>query len=263
MIQKPKHLGTQYAEVFKDASVVEAYRHRPPYPVEVFEILNDLITGEPRHVLDVGCGTGFIARNLVNYVDRVDAVDFSRNMLETAKRLPNGDHPRLSWLYGAVEEVELEPPYALITAGESLHWMDWNVVMPRFYQLLSPGAYLAMIGHDTPPAPWYDALREIIPRYSTNKDFQAYNLVDILQQHGLFQMVGQKITAPVPFVQSVDDYIESFHSRNGFSKERMGAQQAEAFDKEAREILLKTYSEGVMNLQVVGHVVWGRPHGGN
>ena len=67
MIQKPKHLGVQYAEVFKDASVVEAYQYRPSYPAEVFEILSGLITTEPRHVLDVGCGTGFLARNLVNY----------------------------------------------------------------------------------------------------------------------------------------------------------------------------------------------------
>ena len=261
MIQKPKHLGVQYAKVFKDASVVEAYRHRPPYPAEIFEILNGLITGKPGHVLDVGCGTGFIARHLVNYVERVDAVDFSHHMLETAKRLPNGDNPRLRWLYGAVEDIELTPSYALITAGESLHWMDWNIVLPRFHQLLSSGSYLALVGHETSPAPWYETLREIIPRYSTNTDFQAYNLVDMLQQHGLFQVVGQRTTAPVPFVQSVDDYIESFHSRNGFSKERMGVEQAKAFDKEAREILRKIYNDGVMNLHVVGQVVWGIPHG--
>ena len=118
---------------------------------------------------------------------------------------------------------------------------------------------MAIVEHDTPPAFWYDALREIIPRYSTNKEFQAYDLVSLLQQHGLFQVVGQKVMAPVPFVQSVDEYIESFHARNGFSKERMGAEQAEAFDNEARAILLKTYSDGVMNLHIVGQVVWGIP----
>ena len=259
MIQKPKHLGVQYAEVFEDSSVVEAYQYRPSYPMEVFEILSSLITNEPRCVLDVGCGTGFLARDLVNYVERVDAVDFSQNMIEMGKRLPNGDNPRLRWLYGAVEHVALEPPYALITAAESLHWMDWNIVLPRFHELLSPGGYVAIVGHETPPASWYDSLQEIIPCYSTNKEFQAYDLVSMLQQHGLFQVVGQKATAPVPFVQSVDEYIESFHARNGFSKERMGAEQAEAFDNEARAILLKTYSDGVMNLHIVGQVVWGIP----
>jgi hypothetical protein len=59
------------------------------------------------------------------------------------------------------------------------------------------------------------------------------------------------------FEQSVDDYIESFHSRNGFSRERMSPEQADAFDEEARKILLGTQSDGVMTMQVVGKVVWG------
>ena len=42
------------------------------------------------------------------------------------------------------------------------------------------------------------------------------------ERHGLFQKVGEKATSPVPFVQSIDDYIESYHARSGFSRERMG-----------------------------------------
>ncbi len=57
--------------------MVEAYRYRPPYPAEVFDILAGLVHGESRRVLDVGCGTGYIARNFVERVERLDAVDFS------------------------------------------------------------------------------------------------------------------------------------------------------------------------------------------
>ncbi len=265
MLQKPKYLAPKYGEQFKDLSIVEAYPHRPPYPTEVFDILAELITTEPqrpRHVLDVGCGIGYIARHLVERVEQLDAVDFSRHMIEQGKRLPNGDNPRLRWLYGAVEDVVLDPPYGLITAGESLHWMDWNIVLPRFAEVLLPGGYLAVVEHGMPPEPWFDTLREIIPHYSTNKDFQQdYDMIEALEQHGLFHKVGKKTTAPVPFVQSVDDYIESFHSRNGFSRERMGSSQAEAFDQEAREILLRTHSDGIMSMQVVANIVWGMPLG--
>ena len=259
MLQKPKHLGPEYGAVFQDRSVVEAYSYRPPYPAEVFAILAGLITGEPRHVLDVGCGIGYIARHLVERVERLDAVDLSHHMLEEGKRLPNGDNPRLRWLYGAAESVELDPPYALITAGESLHWMDWNIVLPRFAEMLLPGGYLAIVSHDAPANPWFETLREIIPRYSTNKDFKEYDMLKALEQHDLFTKVGEKTTAPIPFVQSIEDYIESFHARNGFSRERMGPELAAAFDEEARKILLRSYPDGIISFQDVAEVVWGIP----
>lgn len=46
MKQKPEHIEAAYAESFKDASVVAAYRYRPPYPAEVFAILLKLLRGE-------------------------------------------------------------------------------------------------------------------------------------------------------------------------------------------------------------------------
>ena len=117
MQSKPERFGTEYAEAFKDQRVVDLYRYRPPYPAEVFDILAALIADEPRSVLDVGAGSGDIARHLVDFVERVDAVDFSLSMIEHGKLLTNGDHPHLHWIYGKVEEVPLSPPYALITAG--------------------------------------------------------------------------------------------------------------------------------------------------
>lgn len=259
MLQKPKHLGPEYADQFKDFSIVEAYRHRPPYPAEVFDILASLISEQPRHVLDVGCGTGHIARRLVDRVEWLDAVDFSRHMIEKGKRLPDGDNPHLRWLYGRVEDVVLDPPYALITAGESLHWMTWDVVLRRFREILTPNGYLAIVERGIMSNPRHDQLKEIISQYATNKDYQPYNLIEELEMRGLFQKVGEKVTTSVPFVQFVDDYIESFHSKNGFSRERMNPEAAHAFDQEAKKILLKSYSDSVMSLQVVGHIVWGIP----
>ena len=109
MQPKPEHFGTSYAEVFKDQQVVDAYRYRRPYPDEVFEILANLIIDEPRTILDIGAGTGDIARRMAEVAEQVDAVDFSKHMIEQGQRLPNGDHPHLHWIYGKVEEVQLAP----------------------------------------------------------------------------------------------------------------------------------------------------------
>src|SRR3982751_4137518 len=100
MLPKPAHLGPQYAAQFEDASVAAAYKFRPEHPPQTFEILRDLIAGAPRRVLDVGCGTGFIACGLAPLVDHVDALDPSRAMLEEAKLSPGGRHPNLNWIHG-------------------------------------------------------------------------------------------------------------------------------------------------------------------
>lgn len=100
---------------------------------------------------------------------------------------------------------------------------------------------------------------EIIPKFSTNAKYQPYELVEELEMRVLFQQTGVKATRPIPFMQSVDDYIESFHSRNGFSRERMEPEMAMQFDSEAKKILLKKYPDGVLSFHVVTNVTWGVP----
>ena len=259
MLPKPEHLGPEYAAQFQDQSVVAAYRHRPPYPDEVFTILAGLITEAPRVVLDAGCGDGAIARHLVQRVERIDAVDLSQGMIEQGKRLPNGDHPRLRWICAPMEEAPLDPPYALITAGASLHWMDWQVVLPRFRQALTPRGMLAMIYEEALPLPWDDTLRSLIRRCSTNQKFQPYDTIEELARRGLFTKVGEQRTAPVPFTQPINAYIESFHARNGFSRDRMSKEMAAAFDNEVRKLLAGFCPGGKVAMQVTAQVVWGKP----
>ena len=264
MQPKPAFLGQQTASAFQEESVVEAYQHRPPYPDAVFDILTSLISDQPYRVLDVGCGTGFIARRLAERADQVarvaqiDAIDISPAMIEQGKRLPGGDSPRLSWIVGAVEDTPLTPPYSLITAGDSLHWMEWGVALPRFADLLTPRGFLAILGVDQAPPPWQDDLLPLVRRYSTIAGYRPYNMVEGLEMRGLFQQVGRQSTEPVPFTQSLDAYIESFHGRASFSRERMGEATAAAFDAEVRA-LVRRHIPGDVTLQVVTDIVWGKP----
>ncbi|MEZ4861472.1 MAG: class I SAM-dependent methyltransferase [Caldilineaceae bacterium] len=256
---KPSHFAAEHAAPFQDASVAAAYHHRPPYPAATFDLLTGLIAaGAPRRVLDVGCGPGNLARKLIEYVDQVDAVDFSQAMLDAGKKLPNGDHPNLHWLHGRVEDVPLTPPYGLVTAGASIHWLDWNGVFPRFHEVLIPGGYVAIVGYRTTPDPW-TPLQDLIDQYRTDGGFQPYDLWGNLTAYGLFHKVGAAETAPIIFRQSLDDYIASYHSRSGFSCERMGEANAVAFDAAARTKLLESYPDGVITLEVVGTVLWGVP----
>src|SRR5690242_11835978 len=116
MEPKPDFLGPQAAAAFQDASVAAAYRYRPAYAPAAIDLLTGLLSDRPRAVLDVGCGTGAVARALAPRVDRVDALDVSAAMVAAGRALPGGADPRLRWIVGRAEDAPLAPPYALITA---------------------------------------------------------------------------------------------------------------------------------------------------
>ena len=258
-IPKPKHLGPEYADQFKDPSVAEAYANRPPYANQVFSVLDGLISGGPRTVLDIGSGTGAIAIPIANRVDQVDAVDPSEAMVNIGRSRPGGDQSNIRWVVQSAEEFPYPPACGLIVAGASLHWMDWYTVIPKMARALSPQGYLAVVGGRRVDAPWQTDLNTLIPRYSTNQDFAPYDLIDELEQRGLFSVVGRHVTEPRSFSQSVEEYVEGFHSMNGFSRQRMDPAAAAEFDSGVRSAVAPYASNGRVQFDLSTDTVWGHP----
>jgi SAM-dependent methyltransferase len=254
---KPSFLGPGHAEVFSDPSVVVAYRHRPPYPPETFDRLADLAVDSGGAVLDAGCGTGFLARPLAERGFTVDAVDPSEAMIAVGRRLEGGD--RVNWILAPMETAPLAPPYTLAVAGESLHWMEWSVVLPRLAEALEPGARLVIIGKEFTPSPWNDAIEELTSRYTTNPDHEPFDLVQELVSRGLFEPEGEVRTGMVPFDSHVDDCVESFHSASYLSRERMGRTAAAEFDAAVRELVCAAHPEGRWTSGVRAFLTWGLP----
>jgi predicted TPR repeat methyltransferase len=257
MTPKPAHLTPENAARFQDQDVVDVYHFRLPYPQEVFETLNHLVVDTPRVALDVGTGTGDIARSIVPFVGRVDAVDWSEAMIAKGKSLPGGSDPKINWIYGRIEEVTLNPPYALITAADSIHWMNWEQIFPLFHDALMPNSYLVTLGRTELPTAWSDALYDLIVRYTTYSQFEKYDLVEELTKRGLFEVVGRKTTQPVTTWQPIDNYIASFHSRGGLAQ--MSPENAAEFDRHLRQIVSPYQQAGKLELQTVSKLSWGKP----
>jgi trans-aconitate methyltransferase len=263
MIRRHPSLDEKFAARFQDQSVVDRYHLRLTYPPELFGLLSALIVDEPRAVLDAGCGTGNIARPLAEYVDRIDAVDRSLPMLERARTLPGGASPKIRWLHGRTEDtVETVPPYALITAGESLHWMDWGVVLPRWSREISSHGVLAIAYMVDQTTPWSEGAEQIVRRFTTNPAYVPFNWIHDLTTHHLFEPLGEQETAQVSVQQTVEDYIAAHHARSSLSLDAMSAENALWFDVEMQALLAPFAREDMLTLTVVGGITWGRPRNG-
>lgn len=259
MRPKPAHLGPEYGAQFSDQRVADAYPTRPPYPPQIIETLAQLARDQPRKVLELGCGTGDITRYLAPQVDHIDALDISAPMLQKARTLPNGNAANIRWIHQAAEAFDYPGPCALVCAAESLHWMEWDVIFPKIRRALSPNGRLAIVfGRELGPMPWYSELGPLFARYSTNRDFQPFDLIEELTLRNLFVLEGRLQTTPVRWSQPLADYLESFHSRNGFSRERMG-ESAREFDEQLAA-LVSPYSEnGLLHFTLTAQIAWGLP----
>ena len=71
-------------------------------------------------------------------------------------------------------------------------------------------------------------------------------------------MIGVAATEPIAFVQSIDDYVDSIHARNGFSRDRMAPEAAAEFDAKVKALLQARYPDGLQG-EIRSSVVWGKP----
>lgn len=114
-------------------------RLRPSYPPQLIaDILTDTPTGPVRRVLDVGCGTGKVARLLRDAGRDVLGLEPDPRMAAVA-----ADH-------GVTVEVgyleRWDPAgrvWDLLTAGQSWHWVDPTAGPTKALEVLRPGGRLA------------------------------------------------------------------------------------------------------------------------
>ena len=257
---KPQHLATEYAAQFLDEEVAAAYRHRPPYPPETFAILEPLLGPRPRCVLELGAGTGDFTVGLAPRVDILIAVESSRPMLERAQHREGAVRTHVEWLAIAAEDYAFDRRYSAVVAAEAFHWLDWHGVLPRIAESLVPGGHLILAERTLAgPLPWEPHLRMLIREYSTNQEYVPYDTATELETRGLIAVVGRTQTEAVSFRQSVEGYVESFHSRNGFSRARMQAGRAQEFDDKLKTVLGRYCPDDTVSLPVQARIVWGRP----
>ena len=246
-----------FGEVFNDAAVARLYGRRPPYPDAVFAMLRRRLVA-PGTVLDVGAGAGALARGMVTFAERVDAVEPSAAMIAEARHAEGGDGRRIRWIVGRAEDAPFDPPYGLITCGTSLHWMDLQVVLPRFREALAAGAFLAVAHNENVHGAYADEVWAVTGRYAAEpyRDNTA-RTIEAVHASGVFTIEMEERTEPVPFEQSVDEFIERLHSSSTLTRAQLG-RRAQKLDEEIRAVFARHQIER-LRYAVIGVVTWAAP----
>ncbi|MFE2430599.1 class I SAM-dependent methyltransferase [Streptomyces sp. NPDC059373] len=129
------HLDRTSAQSFGSAS--EQYDHYRPSPPHL--LIDDLVALRPVDVLDVGCGTGKVAVDLVGRGMRVLGVEIDERMADLARG------------HGVpVEVAEFESwdatgrRFDLITCADAWHWIDPVRGSKKAATVLRPGGTLAL-----------------------------------------------------------------------------------------------------------------------
>jgi SAM-dependent methyltransferase len=248
---------TQLSDVFADAVVARLYERRPPYPEGILAALARRLAA-PRSVLDAGAGTGSLSRRMTAFAERIDAVEPSAAMIAEGQRLPGGSDPRIRWIQGRAEDVPLDPPYGLVVCGESLHWMALDVVLPRFRAALAPAAHLAIIGNANIHGPYSEDVWSVTDRYAAvARHPETADAIAGVRASGLFTIEGEDRTDPMPFEQSVDEYIEFLHSTSVLTRAQLG-DRASVFDAAVRAVFAR-HGIDRLRYEVVGSVTWAKP----
>lgn len=242
---------------FDDVDVARCYRHRPPYPTALFERLFELSPGLGA-ALDLGCGPGKLAIPLSAWFLQVDAVDPSQPMLDEAAE---SEIPNIRWIHGSAEEAPLVGPYDLATAGASIHWMDHATVFPRLARLLPSGPLVVVSGDDAQAPPWHADWIGFITRWTE----QLGGVFDPARHHAAMTAfepwldIEGRESIVTSFEQPVRDFIACQHSRQSFTRARLGPEGSIRYDAELGALLARHARGGLLHFDVETSVVWGRP----
>src|SRR4051812_15924840 len=136
---------------FREASAYYT-QYRLAYPDRLIERVAGIAGLKPGDaVLDLGCGTGFLAIAFARRGMRVVAADPEPAMLEAAEEAARRAGVDVAfWQGGSFDLTPGMGPYRLVAMGRSFHWMDRAATLAMLDRIVSPDGAIALF-HDRHP----------------------------------------------------------------------------------------------------------------
>jgi SAM-dependent methyltransferase len=126
-------------------------QHRAGFPPELFARL-DAQHGVGRagqELVDLGCGTGTLARGFARRGARVTGVDAAPAMLAEAARLDAAAGVTVRYVSARAEATGLaSAAFDVVSCGQAWHWFDAALAFPEARRILKPGGAFVLAYFD-------------------------------------------------------------------------------------------------------------------
>jgi SAM-dependent methyltransferase len=231
-----------------DSSAYYYAKYRYNYPEQFYHLLENKchLTGHGR-LLDLACGTGFLAIALSRYFSEVFAVDISEPMLEQAAiASKNAGCNNITWQYGSAEELSDKlGEFDLVTIGRAIHWMNAEIVLPWIHQHLTTNGCLVLTNEADNfmwdgDEKWHRKVVELLEKYTHKKLPKRQEIFvdmdELLAQYSFANV--ETIAVPLIKKRNIDELIGFLFSTSICSKQLMKGKEEE-FKQEMREELLR------------------------
>ena len=142
---------------YEDPRLVELYDHDNPRGADTDFYLRLAATLDARRILDLGCGTGMLTRELAAVDGRVVVgVDPAPAMLAVARRQPDAD--RVHWVEGDASALGTPAADLVVMTGNVaqvfLDDTEWRATLSAIHAALRPGGHLAFESRNPDVRAW-------------------------------------------------------------------------------------------------------------
>lgn len=250
------------ADFGKTAADYRAYR--AGFPASFFESLRkkNLIRGSEA-VVDLGTGTGTIARGLAAMGCKVTAVDPSGDLLAQAKELGDSEHHQIEWRQATAEATKLDSDsFDVAVAGQCWHWFRASEAIDEVKRILRDESLLIIAHFD-----WLSfsnnvvqSTAELIKRMNPGWDYtESVGIYPKWFRHlseGGFYGI-QSYTYDENVVYTHEGWRGRMRACGGVGGS-MDSDTIEAFDRNLADLLSKEFPEDPLSIPHRIFVVYGR-----
>lgn len=178
---------------------------------------------QPKHILEIGCGTGIFTRmiNKKYPTANIDAIDIAEKMVSESQQKLN-HLKKIKWTVGNAEIYQGIHPYDLIASSATLHWSsNLNIVMKNIYNNLTEKGYF-ILGIMLRGTLWElrELRRMIAPSKGPGLSLPPEAIVDQSIKNAGFETQKVKINKEKVMYDDTKSFLKAIHEQGvtGLSK---------------------------------------------